>query len=359
MSFSSTVSKMSVVIYKYLMKAKTALLTVLTWIGLLALPINASLEASSIEKDSLTDSKTRELIAQEPSPDIYQQAKEELPENFYVLYRIIERVARANALDERPWRIVVVPTYDINAFATEVNLIALHTGIMDQLAGDASALACIVAHEMGHHVERHIALGPAEKAALIEEIQTEAELQVEAELKDAKSDSRGSAIGGAIARGVLGGSVGNATGRVLENESRNRMTRAERRIQEIVEQKEQELEQRLAEDSQRREFEADRSGYMYSVQAGFEPEGCLRAMDVLARLPGAEFDTTHPATRRRIEALQELAVENPAARLSQKGDAVLSATEPLTYDLSEDGVSLRINSTRGGSTGDDIERMFD
>lgn len=342
------------------MKPKTVLLTVLGAIGLVVLPTNAPLQANSIESEkAIAPSANEILLAQEPSTAIYQQAREELSDNLYALYRIVDRVARANALDERPWRIVVVPTYDINAFATEVNLIAMHAGIMDQLAGDASALACIVAHEMGHHVERHIALRPAERAALIEEIQAEAEEQVEAELKDARSDATGSAIGGAVVRGVLGGTIGRAGGRALENESRQRMNRAERRVREIVEQKEQELEERLAEESQRREFEADRSGYMYSVQAGFEPEGCLRAMEVVARTPGAEFDTTHPATRRRIEALQELAVEHPAAKLSQKGDALISATQPLTYDLSEDGVSLRINSVRGGSTGDNLEEMFD
>ncbi len=327
---------------------------------MVVLPTNRPLQANPMEsKSAIAPSANELLLAQEPSTDIYQQAKEELSGDFYVLYRIIERVARANGLDERPWRITIVPTYDINAFATEVNLIAMHTGIMDQLAGDASALACIVAHEMGHHVERHIALGPAEKVALIEEIEAEAQEQVEAELKDAKSDARGSAIGGAVVRGVLGGTIGRAGGRALENESRQRMNRAEERVREIVEQKEQELEERLAEDSQRREFEADRSGYMYSVQAGFEAEGCLRAMEVLARTPGAEFDTTHPATRRRIEALEELAVEHPPAKLSQKGDALISATQPLTYDLSQDGVSLRINSVRGGSTGDNLEEMFD
>ena len=64
----------------------------------------------------------------------YQQAKKDLPNNMYVLYRVIDRLSRANELDQRPWRIVLVPQYQINAFADEANLIAVYTGIIDQQA---------------------------------------------------------------------------------------------------------------------------------------------------------------------------------------------------------------------------------
>ncbi len=64
----------------------------------------------------------------------YQQAKKDLPNNMYVLYRVIDRLSRANELDQRPWRIVLVPKYEINAFADEANLIAVYTGIIDQQA---------------------------------------------------------------------------------------------------------------------------------------------------------------------------------------------------------------------------------
>ena len=121
-----------------MLKIKT-ILTTLTAITLL-LPINQlSVKANPTSADT------------EQPTNIYQKAKEELPDDLYALYRIVERIARVNELDEKPWRILIVPEYNINAFATEVNLIAFYNGILDQLAGDASAIACIVAHEMGHH----------------------------------------------------------------------------------------------------------------------------------------------------------------------------------------------------------------
>ncbi len=294
----------------------------------------------------------------EQPKSIYQQAKEELPEDLYALYRILERIARANKLDEKPWRIVIVPKYNINAFATDVNLIAIYNGLLDQLAGDASAIACVVAHEMGHHTEKHIALAPVEKVALIEQIQQETEQEVLAEKQDAQTEATGMSIGGSAAR-IFGGRAGRVGGAVLGNASRQRLKASQEKINEIVAQKIEELEQTLAEEGRKREFEADEVGYLYSAKAGFEPEGCLRAMKVLAQTPSAEFDTTHPAVPKRIEALKDLMVKFPATSLAEEGKALISETKPLTYDLSKDGASLRVNSSRGGSSADDVERLFD
>ncbi|MDJ0897746.1 MAG: M48 family metallopeptidase [Xenococcus sp. MO_188.B8] len=299
------------------------------------------------------------------SPEIYQKAREELPEDVYSTYRIVERIARANRIDNAPWRVVTVPEYQINAFATEANLIALYNGILDQLAGDASALACVIGHEMAHHTERHIALSPAKEAEIRAQIAEEAEAEVTAEAEDAQADATGAAVGSAVIRsgggflGGIGGLVGNTGGAVLENESRQRISRAQERIAEIIALKEQELNESLADNSRKYEFEADQLGYQYMARAGFEAEGCLRMLGVLGRTPGAEFDTTHPAIPKRIETLKDLMKDYPAENLAQEGEAQLAISQPLTYDLSKDGESLRINSHRGGSSADDLEQMFD
>jgi beta-barrel assembly-enhancing protease len=292
------------------------------------------------------------------APTLYERAKQELPSDFYALYRIIDRVARANGYDESPWRIAVLSKYDINAFATDVNLIAIYNGILDQLAGDSSALACVVSHEMGHHVKRHIAVGEARKAELIAQIRAEAEKEVLGEKQTATSEATATAVGGAVADRMIPGTIGNIVGGVLGNQSRNRITKAQKRIDEIVAKKTKELEQRLAEQRRQHEFEADEVGYIAAVRAGFEPEGCLRAMEVLAKTPGAEFDSSHPAVPKRIEALKGLAIKYPPQTLVREGNAKITATQPLTYDLSRDKASLRINSRRGGSVVDDIDRRF-
>ena len=292
------------------------------------------------------------------SSTIYQRAKEELPPDLYALYRVIDRVARANGFDSNPWRIGIASQYEINAYATEVNLIALYNGMLDQLAGDSSALACVVSHEIGHHIKRHIAVGQAEKVALIAKIKEETQREVLGEQKDAQTDSTITGVGGAVVQRVVGGTLGNLGGNILGGQSRRRMADSQKRIDEIVATKTKELELRLAEQDRKQEFEADEAGYLYSVRAGFEPEGCLRVMQVLGRTPGAEFDTDHPAIPKRIEALKALIAKYPPQTLAAEGQARISATKPLSYDVSKDGKTLRINSRHGGSAGQDIDRKF-
>ncbi|NET71098.1 MAG: M48 family metalloprotease [Sphaerospermopsis sp. SIO1G2] len=297
--------------------------------------------------------------------DIYKQAKEKLPEDYYVLYRIVDRLARANGLDNGSWRVVVDKEYNINAFATDVNLLAFYNGLIDQLEGDPSALACVVGHEMAHHTKRHIALSQAEQEKMIAKFQAEAEAEVMKETQSAKDEATSSAIGGALlntfgnAIGGSGGMLGNIGGGLLSRNAQNRVNLARKRIPQIVEQKEQEFKQKMAENSRKNEFEADELGYKYMATAGFEAEGCLRVMEVLARTPGSEFDTTHPAIPKRIEQLKTLMSDYPAVKLAQEGKQKLNTVPPLTYNLSRDNSSLRINSRRGGSSADSIEKMFD
>ncbi len=301
-------------------------------------------------------------VQAKPSPasiKTFESAKEELPKDWYAFYRIVDRIARANGYDQRPWRIMVVPKYDMNAFATDVNLIAMYDGIIDQLSGDSSALACIVAHEMGHHKKRHIAISQAKRTQLIAKIRQEAEIEVLGEKRAATTESTATSVVGTVVQNTVRNPLGNLAGGILGRESKRRVSRSQKRINAIVEKKNRELDQKIAAQSREHEFEADEIGYLASVRAGFEPEGCLRAMEVLARIPGAEFDTTHPAVPKRIEALKALIKKYPPQTLKREGEARIAKSQALTYSLSRDKNTLRINSVRGGSAGDDIESMFD
>ena len=233
----------------------------------------------------------------------YAVAETELPENIYILYRIVERMARANELNQHPWRVVIAPEYEINAHATEANLIVIYSGLLDQLTGDTSALACVVGHEMAHHAHRHLAIREAEYTKELEKI--------------------------------------------------NQSNPAKR------EQRLSELNKRIGELNRKQELDADASGYEYAVQAGFEPEGCLRSLDILSRLPGSGHPSeTHPSVSERITAIQDLMVKHPAKELAVLGRQRLRTTEPLTYYWSVNQKWLRVNSVRGGCFKNDLERVL-
>lgn len=276
---------------------KTA--TILGTLSVLALPLvvleplpaRANPTAPNASRPLLTDS----VPQVEEAEAIYQQAQEELPDHLYILYRVVERIARANDLDGHPWRVVVADDSLINAYATEVNLIIVHYGLLDQLAGDVSALACVVGHEMAHHTERHIAIRTSRSADWQEEYEGDA----------------------------------------------------------------QEFQERIEELSRSHESEADEVGYRYSATAGFDSAGCLRGLEVLSRLPGTLRDSsTHPAVPRRIESIQAMIDAHPPEQLAAKGRLGLSSSTPLTFEMVEDQNWLRINSSRGGSFIEDWNSLF-
>lgn len=262
----------------------------------------------------------------------FEKAKKDLPGSYYFLYRIVDRVARANGLDETPWRVRINPRYDINAFASESNLLSIYGGLLDQLAGDNAAIACVVGHEMAHHVHRHIAIGQKQEAQAKAAIESQQRQILEQQVERNRSAQRWGALGS-----VLGVPLPIRGGDSVE----------------VVKQKMSEVDAGAKEEllalSRSREMESDRSGYQYMARAGFDPQGCLRVLEVLGRGEGSEFDTTHPAIPRRVEQMKQLLAEQPADRLAIEGKARLQSRRPLTYEVSADRQSLRVNSRHAGA----------
>lgn len=270
----------------------------------------------------------------------FKKAKQELNESYYFLYRIVDRLARANQLDSSPWRVIRIAEYNVNAFATEINLIAVYTGLLDVLAGDSDAMACVIAHEMTHHVKRHIPLSAKNRAMATQRLEAR---EGEIVRREQQRQSNAQVLS------VFGSIIGAATG-VNIPVNPGGTTDPQRIAQELASAKNSE-EQTLALISQQHEFEADRGAYSYVARAGFDPRGCLRVMDVLGRTPGAEFDGSHPAIPRRVEQLNTLLRDIPTQPLAAEGKARLLGTRALTYAKSSDGKSLRVNSRFGSSKG--------
>ncbi len=152
--------------------------------------------------------------------------------------------------------------------------------------------------------------------------------------------------------------IGTVVGGVLDNRSSRRFRKQQRRINKIVEKKTAELEETIEKQSRKDELEADKLAYLASVKAGFNKQGCLRAMSVLNRTPGVKFDDNHPTVEERIAAIKAVMKKYPVESLLEEGEENLFQTQPLTYNLSANQTSLRVNSRHGASVGDDIDKMF-
>jgi predicted Zn-dependent protease len=76
--------------------------------------------------------------------------------DFYNVYRIAERLIRANNLDYVNWRIAIRKTEVSNAAAFDGSYIVINTGLYDSVYSSDEALAFVIAHEMAHHILGHI-----------------------------------------------------------------------------------------------------------------------------------------------------------------------------------------------------------
>ena len=201
-------------------------ITTITTILSLGWSFNLPLKAQSISNSPLREETT--ILAQNNSRSVYQQAKEDLPEDYYIVYRLTERILRANELDNLPWRIIIKPGYEINAFATQANLIGMGRGLLDQLSGNVDGIACVIGHEITHHLENHIALGPEEEAQILAQIRREAEQQVMREIEETQRTTTGI--------NLLGEILGQATGSYVDTSGINQelIQQAQERVQEIV-----------------------------------------------------------------------------------------------------------------------------
>ena len=86
----------------------------------------------------------------------YAENKKEIDADYYNLYKILEKLIRANNLYYQSWRLMLKPeTEDINASAGIANLITIYSSLYDSLYDNENALAFILAHELGHFVLGH------------------------------------------------------------------------------------------------------------------------------------------------------------------------------------------------------------
>lgn len=306
-----------------------------------------------------------------PNP-LYEKPKAELPDDYFAVYVIVDRIARANGLDDKPWRIVVSPSNEVQAYASDINLLTFTEGLLKQIEGDSSALACAIGHEMGHHVEQHFGYGPAlQKEAKLNELKKAEQEKLIAQ-QDAEIQNK---LGQLAARGgtAIGEQVEGPVGELIQIGSRifgGSVQTSQAEIEEIKRRIDAEAEerfnQRVIEISHQHEFEADEKGYLYSVKAGFESDGCINVLKVLGRMPGAQTPSkTHPITEKRIEKIQELKAQYTPQTLKAEGEKLLNQknnsllnyevfTEQLPDNLSYSGLKVFPIT---GSTDQDLCRI--
>ncbi len=173
------------------------------------------------------------------------------PEAQNYINQIGQRLVQASQRPNIPYTFQVIDDRNINAFATMGGFVYVHTGLIAAASNEAE-LASVIAHEIGHIAGRH-AIKQMRQAAV--------------------------AAGIASAVGV----------------DRNKL------VQIGVELALNRPKSREA------EYEADRMGLETLIRAGYSPRGAIDFMTKLLKSGSPPtIISTHPATRDRISAMQQL-----------------------------------------------------
>lgn len=193
---------------------------------------------------------------------------------------MVNRLARNLPPQPFPFTVSVIQHNAVNAFACPGGYIFIHTGLLLAMDNE-SEVAGVVAHEMAHVTQRHI-------ARQIENSQAITLLSIVGMLA-------GAFLGGEGGAAALTGSLAAGQAAML-NYSRND------------------------------EREADQVGMNYLTKAGYSPQGMVSAFEVLSRrqwLMGSSVPTylsTHPGLQERVKDMGVRVSRLPAAQQNIQGD---------------------------------------
>ena len=115
-------------------------------------PVSSEKLKSKAAQDNVKYMKIKSSLCGRKSDDYNAQA---YGEDFYKIYRIAERMIRANNLDYINWRVVLQKDTSFNAYSSETNCITINTGAYDTFSTNDDALALLIGHEMAHSMLGH------------------------------------------------------------------------------------------------------------------------------------------------------------------------------------------------------------
>jgi predicted Zn-dependent protease len=235
--------------------------------------------ATATKGDFLSAERREELRVLEANGGIYQDAQLQ-----GLVADIVERLAASSDRPDLRYRVVILNSPAVNAFSLPSGRIYVTRGLI-ALANDASELAAVLSHEIGHVIARHAAL-------------------------QAPITARVDPFGGFGARAFAGSNFA------------------------------------LAGFSRTQEVEADTIGARISARAGYDSYGAVRFLTAMSRnaqlrAAGAEeAPSTHPATADRLSIAQTNAGRYAVPGVAERDGAVMLANvDGLVYgDDPNDGV---------------------
>ena len=268
-------------------------------------------DSVSIDKNNTSfDEKTSEKMVIEDDVK-YSEYENIMDENYFILYKILDKLLRANNLTYQNWRLVLRAEPDnLNAYSTAVNLIVVYSSIFDSLFDNEDALAFILAHELSHFTLNHAQSG-AEKDVQI------------AKMREMKERAR---------RGYNSNtSYDNTAGALSDLSYMISDISATIAIKQLYK------------EERKQEFDADSNAVVLMARAGYNLNHAKDALEFLSALPQIySAYSDHPLTKERITNVNKKIREIDANKLKEEGERNLSNSQALDVKKSSDKKSIII-----------------
>lgn len=107
---------------------------------------------TKLAKDKAEYANVSKYLASKKLNEYYMQAYDK---DFYRVYRVAEKIIRANGLDFINWRLTISSENVFNAYNSQTNNVAVLAGALDTLSDNDDALALLLGHEFAHGILGH------------------------------------------------------------------------------------------------------------------------------------------------------------------------------------------------------------
>ncbi|OGI22753.1 MAG: hypothetical protein A2255_05080 [Candidatus Melainabacteria bacterium RIFOXYA2_FULL_32_9] len=265
--------------------------------------------AFAVQKAKIIKNEVKSAISN-PETRLYKQAEEDLDSRFYQAYRIVERLARANKLDNYPWRVIIPKNkdYEMNAHADCSNAVIIERGFIDSFSGEISVLAYVIAHEMAHLINKDAARSGRDNQEYRRKLE---------ELGVTVAESKGKSAQKGFIEQIL-----------LEYYYKKANEETEE-----IKRKVKELEYDLLAKNRNREYAADKDALIYMTKAGFYPKDSTRFLELIKRQDDTvdQEISTHPKPDNRIWQMENLLKTIDVQKLKAEGNKNVASSKPLTY----------------------------
>lgn len=261
---------------------------------------------------------------------LYELAKLNLDSHYYRLYRVSERIIRANALNDRSWSVQIAA-----GSVAKNRTIVIAPEQFDNISDDISGLAFLIAREIAFS-----SMNIEEKL----DLNVKNFKQENASLERFYSENPDSKASYSLSAGKK--MVFHST-EPLNSVEDGRIEKEER--QKVINSKFYETLKKL-------EYEADSKALVYMVKAGFSPLNLNRTVDFTDKIY-QDSAYVSPSGEIRILNLKNKLAEINTAQLKKEGELNLKKNRPLKFERSANGKSITINSKYGSS--DNTDWLFE